>query len=280
MLRQGYENNSPPSELLFYTNYDNVSNTDSPVPPWQAEQEPRAVDPATNRITVIASHNVPGTGVFKPSSNVMRVELRPYSATNPGSSTPADGDVQNSSGYLANRAEMYARHAVPGSTPPDGWPDPPGSVRWIGFSLLIPADFEFTPEGTNYWLTLTQFKGFRGGSPPIAIEIKRRTVIIGGKHGHLVGSGGFLGNATPGVWCRVVVGIRYSPDPATGWVEGYFNDTNVATRTNVATMDVINNAPDPLYIKQGIYRTGEWATTNVLYFGPLKMGMTYSDVAH
>jgi hypothetical protein len=34
-------------------------------------------------------------------------------------------------------------------------------------------------------------------------------------------------------------------------------------------MDIINGQVDPTYLKQGIYRATNWATTAVAYFGPL-----------
>ena len=42
-------------------------------------------------------------------------------------------------------------------------------------------------------------------------------------------------------------------------------------RTSVATMDVVNGAADPIYLKQGIYRSKVWACTHVLYFSPTRV---------
>jgi hypothetical protein len=233
--------------LLFAANYD----TGSVLPSWQAEQEP-----ATDRISVVSGHaGRPGAA--------MRVELRP-------------GDVTNTGGYLANRAEVYGRHASPRTTPADQWPDPVGSTRWYSFDLFVPADFTFDVLGTQ-WFTLTQWKGLDSGSPPIALEIKRDHLDLGGVSGRQN-----LGLVKRGVWETITVGVHFQPN-SSGWVEVYRDGQQALPRTyratmNLRTLDGVQQV-DPSYLKQGIYRTTAWVVTHVLYFGPMRIGTTRAAVS-
>jgi hypothetical protein len=230
---------------------------------WQSEQRPSVNGVVqTDRIQQTAA---PGPAMGRPAGQVTRFELRP-------------GDVQDSSGYLANRAEVYGRHAQPRSTPAAQWPDPVGSVRWYSFDLYLPADFATATD--TKWLTITQWKGLNGGSPPIALEIKRDQLRLGGARANagLIPRDGLLGPVSRGAWTHLVVGLSISPDPAAGWVEVWRDGSQALPRTAVATMDLIGGRPDPIYLKQGIYRSSSWTATHVLYLGPVTVGTRRSEV--
>lgn len=231
---------------------------------WQSEQRPSVAGvEQADRIQQVAA---PGPTAGRPAGPVMRFELRP-------------GDVQDSSGYLSSRSEVYGRHAQPRSTPAEQWSDPVGSVRWYGFSVFVPADF---PTATDTkWVTITQWKGLKGGSPPIALEIKRDQLRLGGARTNagLVPGDGLLGQLSKGAWTELVVGLSLSPDPAAGWVEVWRDDALVLPRTAVATMDRIDGQVDPVYLKQGLYRSSSWTDTHVIYFGPVTVGSRRSDVS-
>jgi hypothetical protein len=236
---------------LWQTGYD------PPPDVWQVEQAP-----APDRIQRAAA---PGPTQGRPTGNVLRFELRP-------------GDVFDSSGYLANRVEVYGRAADPMSTPPEQWPDPVGSVRWYGFRMFAPDDFQTATD--TRWLTFTQWKGYRGGSPPIALEVKRSGLRLGGTRtnaGKIPGDGA-LGAIAKGAWTQLAVGLGLSPDPAAGWVEVWRDGAQALPRTAVATMDLVNGQPDPVYLKQGIYRDPAWTVPHVLYFGPTTLGTARTDV--
>jgi hypothetical protein len=227
--------------MLFSTDYDTP-------PSWQAVQQA-----AAGRLTVVPA---PGyASKAKPRGNVLRVEVRP-------------GELTDTGGYRAARSEVYARHAVPGSTPSERWPDPPGSTRWYEWSLLVPTGHVFATDAR--WLTVIQFKGYRGGSPPLAIEIKRKNLRLGGARTNagVIPNDGNLGPIKPGSWTRLRVGIGYATDQS-GWVEVWRDGKPVLQQTNVATLDLINGQPDPCYLKQGIYRDSRWDVPHVIYFGPV-----------
>jgi hypothetical protein len=132
--------------------------------------------------------------------------------------------------------------------------------------MFIPEDFVAAEDAR--WMVVTQWKGLRGGSPPIAIEVKRDSLRLGGARTNagLIPGDGDLGPITRGEWTELTIGMRLSADEQEGWVE-VWRDGNIALqRTPVATMDAIDGAADPLYLKQGIYRDEVWNTTHVLYF--------------
>ena len=181
------------------------------------------------------------------------------------------GDVYTSSGYAANRAEVYGRIATPAATPAAQWVDPVGSERWYTFALYIPSDFLTTSD--TKWLTFTQWKGLRGGSPPIALEIKRDHLRLGGARSNagLIPGNGDLGPLSIGAWTTLTVGMSLSTDDESGWVEVWRDGALALPRVSVATMDVIGGQPDPIYLKQGIYRDSSWTCTHVMFMGPVQV---------
>lgn len=225
-------------------------NYDLGLTSWQAVQQPAG----TQRLTTTTAPGLAGAR-YRPSGNVMRAELRA-------------GDLTNTGGYIASRAEVYARAARPLPAPAEAWPDPVGSERWYAFDLFVPVDY---PAATDTkWTTITQWKGHYGGSPPLALEIKRSNLRLGGTRGYTVAAGD-LGPIEKGQWTRLVVGMKLSPDPATGWVEVYRDGLPKVARTSLSTMDMTSTGPDPLYLKQGLYRSTQWTATQVLYFSPVKI---------
>jgi hypothetical protein len=170
----------------------------------------------------------------------LRVEVRP-------------GELTTTSGYSAPRSEVY------------GPLEPFNVDRWYEWSLLIPEGFTFATDAT--WLSLTQWKGQRGGPPPIALEVKQNWLRLGGARANagLVTKQN-LGRLTPGVWTRLQVGIRHATD---GWVQVFRDGIEVLPRTPLATVDVIGGQPDPVYVKQGIYRDDRWTCPHTIYYGPL-----------
>ena len=263
---------------LFAANYSDSSVSAIAHTGWRSEQEPRTagVGPVqTGRITIVTGSDVPGTGPARPAG-AMRVELKPYEST-PGA---RDGDVTVTSGYAANRAEVFGRYPdTPAtSTPAADWPDPVGSERWYSFALLVPVGFQFATDSN--WIVITQWKGMRGGSPPVSLEIKRGALRLGGTrtNSRLIPNDGNLGKIVPGTWTNLTVGLKLSTDPAQGWVDVYRDGVNVMARTAMATMDTVRTstgpAPDPIYLKQGIYRARSWKTDATLYFGPMVVTRT------
>lgn len=206
---------------------------------WQYEQEA-----AADRIQLVDGAH----------GRVMRVKVLP-------------GDVVSG----GNRAEVYARHASPRDTPGALWPDPVGSTRWYGFDVYVPADFVTDPTGL-VWFSYTQWKGRDGGQPAIALEIKRDRLEMAGASAR-----NDLGPIKRGQWERIVVGVRIDPTSA-GWVEVYRNGVQALPRTYRPTTTYVNGLPDPIYLKQGIYRSAQWTITHAMEFGPVSIGLSKADV--
>jgi len=269
---------SPLPNQLFAANYSDSSMSAIAHTGWRSEQEPRTggVGPVQNgRITIVTGSDVPGTGLAKPTG-AMRVELKPYEST----LGARDGDVTITSGYAANRAEVFGRYPVTPATgtPAADWPDPAGSVRWYSSALLVPVGFQFATDSN--WIVITQWKGLHGGSPPVSLEIKRGALRLGGTRtkSRLMPNYGNLGKIVPGTWTSLTVGISLSTDPTQGWVSVYRDGVNVMPQTAMATVDTVKTAtgtaPDPIYLKQGIYRARSWKTDATVFFGPMMVTRT------
>jgi hypothetical protein len=221
---------------------------------WTAVQEPTGQD----RVELGPAPGDP-LDPERPQGPVMHVSIRA-------------GDVTTTSGYMASRVEVMGRTAWPMSTTPAAsWPDPVGATRWYAFNLFVPSDFPTTQDAK--WLVLTQWKGLRGGSPPVAIEIKRDALRLGGARTNAgdVPNDGNLGRLTKGQWTRLVIGMRLSPDPDVGWVQVYRDGVDQLGRISLATMDRDASGVDPIYLKQGLYRDAKWSVDQELYFGPVEI---------
>lgn len=203
--------------------------------------------PTPGRIATAA----PPLGGPRPEGTALRVRLAP-------------GDLYNSSGYVAPRCEVM------------GKPEPVDVVRWYGFSVYVPSGFPFATDTS--WLILTQWKGQLGGSPPVGVEIKRSGLRLGGTRTNagLVPGDGALGAIVTDTWTRIAVGLRLSATD--GWVQVYRDGREALPRTAVATLDMVGGQPDPVYVKQGIYRQDP-SLDQTLYFGPLLVGERLRDVA-
>ena len=256
--------------LLAVFRYDQITQQRSQLGGgrvWQMEQEPSiGGELQTDRILALPADRMPGPPKGEAPVSVMRVELRPFDG--------AHGDKTNTSGYVANRAEVAGRSPAAGPPPPAArWPDPPGSTRWYGFSIYLEPHWAFAPveRASTDWLVLMQWKGANGGSPPLSLRVEGNRWTLSG-HGHTRS----LGTATPGRWVRFQIGVRLSPSAGAGWVEGWRDGRHVLPRAHQATMDEIRGQVDPVYLKQGIYRATTWRTTAVAYFGPLWIASTRS----
>ena len=78
------------------------------------------------------------------------------------------------------------------------------------------------------------------------------------------------------------VGIHFSPDKTAGWVTVAIDGRVVLPVTHGETMNHYfkdgQEVVDPSYLKQGIYRSDTWQQTQVVYFGPVKIGTTAASV--
>jgi len=207
-------------------------------------------EPTAGRVTLLPPALAPAGLTQARSGLVARVELE-------------GGDRTDTSGYVAPRAELYGRGPSSSwsGTPASQWPDPPESTRWYDFSVFVPRRFPLATDAR--WFLFTQWKGLRGGSPPVSLEIRDKRVYL-----QVTDDADDVGDVAVGAWNRFTVGIRFSTDADQGRVTLY-RDGRLVDRKTRATLDVVDGKPDPVYLKQGIYRSSAWTQTQVLYFAPM-----------
>lgn len=94
-----------------------------------------------------------------------------------------------------------------------------GEDLWFAFSTYLDANFPtYYPE----WQVIMQFKQNFDGSPPLELSVADREFRIEGGYGHPDGSRQFIepvGNADTGRWIDWIMHVKFSPDPAVGYVE-------------------------------------------------------------
>jgi hypothetical protein len=257
----GSQESAPHGSVLKTYDYSRIGKDPESVGDdriWHGEQEPKVRGVVqTDRIRVVPEQDVPGSGAGKPAGSALRVELKPYDG--------GRGDVTKTNGYAANRAEVYGRQpSDPGST--GAWPDPDGSTRWYSFAVYLQSPWKFSKRD-DHWLVLTQWKGSHSGSPPVALELAADKWRLGG-----TGGDDTLARARTDVWTRFEVGLHFSADPDAGWAEVWMDGKRVLPRTHRATLREHRGETDPAYLKQGIYRSTRWKSTQVAYFGNLTIG--------
>src|SRR5579875_243101 len=255
--------------LIFETRYGSKTGAPAIRGCWQKVQVP--VSAGRKQYSRIRLVPAPGSRAdrYRPSGSVMRVELRPFDHGG------LHGDVTQTSGYRASRAEVYARFGSSGTAPTD-LPDPVGSTRWYSWAMYLPPNFAESRD-PSHWLDLTQWKGEYTGSPAVALGVAGRQLVLDGKHINHP-----LAALVRGRWIALRVGIHFSPVKTIGWITVAIDGRVVLPVTHGATMNhYMKNGRyivDPSYLKQGIYRSDSWNQTQVAYFGPVKIGTTAASV--
>jgi hypothetical protein len=194
------------------------------------------------------------------------------------------GDINPMAGF-SSRSEVYGRFATDSSVNPVNWPDPVGSTRWYGISYYLPADMD-TITGQGWWIC-TQFKGEFGGSPPLALSIDwtsdtengKGTWKLQGTKGHPTVS---IGDIKLGTWTRILFGIHWDnvsvENGGAGWIKIYRDGDLIVPKTPACTMDSHGSGADPIYFKNGIYRSDSWKVTHDAYIGAPKIGTSMEEV--
>ena len=151
--------------------------------------------------------------------------------------------------------------------------------RWYAWETYVPEDYPSDPG----YQTITQWHQSQRPAPsPLKV------MLVGGDKTFAL-----RGRETPeepdvtlasvplerGRWHRWVVGVDWSPDPAEGWVEAYFDGRQVLSRTQRATQyrtadgTAIFNA-----FKQGLYRDKAITVTQALLLRGTRIGLTLESV--
>lgn len=232
----------PSSDLLFQ---DGFSNTGIIPPTWSIQRA------APERIQI-----VPSPGGKAPYA--ARFEVQP-------------GDVAAAGNGTGNRAEMYARGWR------DDYPDGLGTERWYGISILLPTDSPSSPS----WQVLTQWKNEGAGSPPLSLNLdgERLSVTAITTYDTNRTSKVWQGPLNRGKWTRFVVHVKWSPDPAVGFIEVWRDGQQIVPLSHRATMFVYKEKILRNYLKVGYYRSSAIQFPQWMYAEDVRIGSSYEQVA-
>ncbi|MGE3285922.1 MAG: polysaccharide lyase [Pseudonocardia sp.] len=135
-----------------------------------------------------------------------------------------------------------------------------GDERWYEWSMRLPEDFR-TPSGG--WFIVMQWHA-GSGSPPLAIDLSRGSVDIGGDGTDAPRR--TIGPLRRGEWVNYVLHVRFSRSDD-GFVEAWENGRKTVQRFHRPTMSSSEN-----YLKQGIYRDEDASDgTAEIEFGGLRV---------
>lgn len=234
--------------------------TSALVDSWTYQQKPSLN--GVVQTSSIQTVDAPGDAAGRPAGKVTKFTLNPAARYANGS-------------YIVPRVEQYSRYPVRTNIDPTAWPDPVGSTRWYTFSIYLPADFQTTT--TTPWVVLTQWKGLRGGTPPLDIEVHKDYLKMGGSRATGLPNDANIGEIPLGKWTTFNVGMSLSTDASTGWLEVVRDGAVVIPKTSMATMDTVGGTVDPIYFKQGIYQNAAWTKTHVSYASSVLVSATAPD---
>lgn len=159
-----------------------------------------------------------------------------------------------------------------------------GSERWMGHSTYFPSDFPTI--GRDHWLIFSSY-GFRApynGSAPGKFRVKSGTSdsIEYGRDERYGHDAIWEGKIKKGDWNDLVVHIKFSTDPAVGYVEIYSDGSlqtlkNGKTRFYYATLKPDQTGAGSWNVSQ--YRSKGAASEITLHQDEVKVGTSYDEVA-
>jgi len=135
-----------------------------------------------------------------------------------------------------------------------------GEERWYEWSMRVAEDF---PEPSGDWFIVMQWHA-GSGSPPLAIDLSKGTVDIGGDG--VAAPRETVGPIRRGEWVDYVLHAKFSNNAGEGFVEAWENGVRTVTRTDRATM-----TSDENYLKLGIYRDESSQGTAQIDFDDLRV---------
>jgi hypothetical protein len=166
---------------------------------------------------------------------------------------PGDNDVAGSGS--GERTEAWIDQA---ST--DGFE---GREEWYAWSTMFAPDFS---ANVSDWNAFTQFHntGTAGCTTSFRVSGTRLVFgVCGGRAGRETGRWVIDKKKQNGVWYDFVVHVRWSSDPATGYVQVWENARSVVPFTRLATL----YPGQGVYLKQGYYRNAQGNVAVVYHDG-------------
>ncbi len=144
-----------------------------------------------------------------------------------------------------------------------------GDQYYFGFSVKLAPDF---PVSTSDWQVITQFKNEGTGTPPLELKVQNGKFVIDGDGGAF---SKVVGDATPGRWTHLVLGVKFSSSDGTvsAWQDGVQKIADYAPPSGTMY------AGKDSYVKTGIYRDTSIGRSGKLSFGSWAIGTSPGAVS-
>ncbi len=146
-------------------------------------------------------------------------------------------------------------------------PETEGSEYYYRWQVMFPADF----PSVRTWQLFTQWHHDGCcGSPPVEFFVYGEEIRLT-----------MTDSVTPwrtklvrGVWQDFIFRVKWSPDPAVGFIELWHNGQRVLSKRSLATM----YAGQGIYLKLGLYRNDTVQPVGVVYHDGFTQGTRLEDV--
>ncbi|MEV3902820.1 polysaccharide lyase [Mycobacterium sp. NPDC050551] len=170
-----------------------------------------------------------------------------------------DGDVPPFGG--GERAEVRTDD---GSTSGAGVAE--GDVRFYELSIMFDEAFQNPRQGSDSWFVLMQWLPSDDSSPPLTLQVSKANTLELGGDGPSIPHRRPIGPVRPGVWSDYVLHVKFSADPAIGFVEVWQDGVLAVPRHSRPTL-----SDRPAYLKQGVYRDAASSGTQVVWHDGLRV---------
>lgn len=177
---------------------------------------------------------------------------------------------------LNNGDSVFGTERVTLSQQCDGRYELEGQDKYFSIFVMLPADYIFS----DGWGLFAQWKGIHTGSPPISLNLRsgrwllnyRPTVNDSEIHK-------WDAPAVKGQWANFVLHVKWSANPAVGFIEMWHNGVLVVPKFYTATMHVTGSTVISNYFVIGLYRDASISTNAVLYHDGVIVCKTYAACA-
>ncbi|HEY2193280.1 MAG TPA: heparin lyase I family protein [Actinomycetospora sp.] len=144
-----------------------------------------------------------------------------------------------------------------------------GDQYYFGFTVKLAPDF---PVNTSSWQVITQFKNEGEGTPPLELKVQNGKFVVDGDGGAF---SKVVGDATPGQWTHLVLGVKFSSSDGTvsAWKDGVQKVADYAPPSGTMY------AGKDSYVKTGIYRDTGIGQAGKLSFGSWAIGTSVGSVS-
>lgn len=143
-----------------------------------------------------------------------------------------------------------------------------GDERWYELSVRFDESFVNPRRNSRGWFMVMQWFPAAGGgtAPALTLQVSRTGDLELGGANEAAPFRRAVGPVRPGVWVDYVLHVRFSVDPALGFVEAWEDGVLAVPRHNRPTL-----ASDTSYVKQGIYRDAAASGTHVVWHDALRI---------